>query len=343
MFGRGDVQMGSPSHRVVAPRRRLAVGLLVLTIGMTSCTAARHDTSTDSSGAPIDATTSTVPGTGATPGTGEHVERSVRVDGSTRTYRLFVPADLDRSTPAPVVVVMHGGFGSARQAELAYGFDDVAEANGFVVAYPDGVRRAWNAGDCCGEAARVDVDDVGFIRAMIDDIASIVPIDPRRRYAAGMSNGAMMAERLACDTDLFAAYASVAGALMEPCPSPHPISVLHIHGMADTHVPFDGSPGNGVGHVARHTPVDETIAMWRRVDQCDPPTTTADQQVTTSTAQCPAGRSVELITIAAAGHQWPQGEAAASRPVRPGADAPSDAFAATPLIWAFFAAHPAPS
>lgn len=333
-----------PTHRRTTPWRLPALGLLVLAVGMTSCTAARHDFSrADPSSAQDDTGGAPAPTDGEAPGTGEHIERSIHLGDSTRTYRLFVPDDLDRSTPAPVVVVMHGGFGSARQAEIAYGFDDVAAQHGVVVAYPDGARRAWNAGDCCGEPARDDVDDVGFIKAMIDDIDTVVPIDPRRRYAAGMSNGAMMAERLACDTDLFAAYASVAGALMEPCPKPHPISVLHIHGLTDTHVPFDGSPGNGVGHVARHAPVDETIAMWRAVDGCGPPTSTTDEPVTTSTAECPAGRSVELITIADAGHQWPQGTAAASRLRRPGADAPSDAFAATPLIWAFFAAHPAPA
>lgn len=341
--------MGPPPCRTTPCRRTtacrlLSLGLLVLTIGTTACTAARHDFSeADPSSTQADPGVPPAPTDPGTPGDREHTERSIDFDGRTRTYRLFVPADLDRSAPAPVVVVMHGGFGSARQAELAYGFDDVAEANGFVVAYPDGWKRAWNAGDCCGEPARTQVDDVGFVRAMMDDIATVVAIDPSRRYATGMSNGAMMAERLACDTDLFAAHASVAGALMEPCPSPHPTSVLHIHGLADSRVPFDGSPGDGVGHVARHTPVEETIAMWQEVDGCDPATTTTDGPVTTSTATCPAGRSVELVTIEDAGHQWPLGEAAASRPVRPGADAPSDAVAATPLIWAFFATHPAPA
>ncbi|MEZ5323350.1 MAG: PHB depolymerase family esterase [Microthrixaceae bacterium] len=317
--------------------------LAIACIGPTGCVAGRRNRSADSNRSPTTSARSSPEGDTSAPESTGHTERSVRVDDTTRTYRLVVPDTVDRSTPVALVVMLHGGFGSARQAELAYGFDVIAEENRFVVAYPDATRRAWNAGDCCGEPARDDVDDAGFVKAMIDDIGTVVTLDPHRRFVAGMSNGAMMAERLACDTDLFAAVASVAGASMNPCPNPRPISVLHIHGLADTHVPFDGSPGNGIGRVPRHTPVAETIAMWRDVDGCDPATTTRAREVTTSTANCEDGRSVELITVDGAGHQWPRGAAASSAPRRRGADAPSDAFAATPLIWSFFAAHPSPT
>ena len=95
----------------------------------------------------------------------------------------------------------------------------------------------------------------------------------------------------------FAAIAPVAGAQMVACDHPSPISVLHIHGAADTHVPLDGSPGNGRGKVPAHTPIDEVLAGWRKVDGCGQPTTTKAGPVNTSTATCPDGRSVTFITI----------------------------------------------
>ena len=88
-----------------------------------------------------------------------------------RSYRLYIPAGL--ASPAPLVVMMHGGFGSAQQAERAYGWDELADGAKFVVAYPDGVGRAWNVnGGCCGRPGRENIDDVGFVAAMVNDIAA---------------------------------------------------------------------------------------------------------------------------------------------------------------------------
>jgi polyhydroxybutyrate depolymerase len=267
----------------------------------------------------------------------------IEVAGRARSYRTYVPAGLDPSEPAPLVVMLHGGFGSAAQAERSYGWDAQAEAGSFVVAYPDGDGRAWNAGTCCGASAQKGIDDVAFITAVVDAIGSDTAIDPRRIHVTGMSNGAMMAQRLACDTDVFAAMASVAGAQMVPCEHPEPISVLHIHGTADTHVPMDGSTGNGRGRVVAHTPVTTSIARWRKIDDCAPATSTTHGVVTTSTARCAHGRSVTLTTVAGAGHQWPGSDKSPSaRRSRRGADAPSQALGATETIWAFFAAHPRP-
>jgi hypothetical protein len=95
------------------------------------------------------------------------------------------------ASPAPLVVMMHGGFGSAQQAERAYGWDELADGAKFVVvAYPDGVGRAWNVVGCCGRPGRENIDDAGFINAVVDDIAGHVTIDPKRRYATGISTAA---------------------------------------------------------------------------------------------------------------------------------------------------------
>ena len=251
--------------------------------------------------------------------------RTLTVDGVDRSYRLYVPDEL--SDDPALVVMMHGGLGSARQAEGAYGWNDEADAGGFVVAYPDGMGRVWNAGDCCG---RSTADDVGFITALVGDLQSEFGVSPTRTFATGMSNGAMMSYTLACDTDLFAAIAPVAGTIVTPCDNPAPVSVLHIHGLDDGKVRMDGEPGEGPGDVDG-LPIADVNALWRGVDDCAEPVVVEEWAVTTSTSDCAVGRRVVLVTVADAGHQWPGSigrEGAADQPV----DTPD----ATALIWEFF-------
>jgi polyhydroxybutyrate depolymerase len=251
--------------------------------------------------------------------------RTITFDGVERSYRLYVPAEL-ADEPA-LVVMMHGGLGSARQAEEAYGWDAEAEVGGFVVAYPDGESRVWNAGDCCG---RSTADDVAFITALVAELQDEFGIDSDRTFATGMSNGAMMAYTLACRADVFAAIAPVAGTIVTPCDDPAPLSVLHIHGLDDTKVRMDGEPGDGPGDVDG-LPIADVNALWRGVDDCGEPDVVEQSPVTTSTSDCADGRRVVLVTVADTGHQWPGSVA------REGAsDQPSDALDATALIWKFF-------
>jgi polyhydroxybutyrate depolymerase len=241
-----------------------------------------------------------------------------------------------------LVVMLHGGFGNGAQAERAYHWDTQADNGHFVVAYPDGLNRAWNAGTCCGNSQHANVDDVGFLTAMVGGIAQQVQIDPARVYATGMSNGAMMALRLGCQTDVFAAIAPVAGTLLTDCSRAKPTSVLQIHGTADDRVPYDGGPGkafaiNGNPRVDGPS-VPSVNATWQAIDACGPPTSTTAGDVTTQTAACADGRAVELISVAGAGHQWPGG---APSPVleRFGIPAPSTALDATDTVWQFFTQH----
>jgi polyhydroxybutyrate depolymerase len=263
--------------------------------------------------------------------------QTITVDGRERSFQVYRPASLpDR---APLVVMLHGGFGSASQAESYYGWDAKAEANHFVVAYPDGVNRAWAVGGgCCGTPGTTGVDDVAFVSAVVATLSRQLPIDADRVYATGISNGGLLAYRLACDTNLFAAIGPDSATLLGACPSPAPVSVLHIHGTADENIPYDGSQGSGVAKI-HGMAVPDLVAMWQGVDGCPPPAVTTVETVTTSVATCPSGRSVELITIAGAGHQWP------GSPSRPavekllGLDPPSTALDATDVIWRFFADH----
>jgi polyhydroxybutyrate depolymerase len=262
------------------------------------------------------------PGSAAPPGfTGGSTNHALSFGGLDRSYRLYIPDGLP--TAAPLVVMLHGGFGSAEQAERAYGWDQLADSAKFVVAYPDGEGRAWNTnGGCCGRPGRENIDDVGFITAVVNDISANIGIDANRVYATGISNGGMMSYALACNTGIFAAIGPDSATQLDACAAPHPTSVIHIHGTADRMIRYDGEPGAGVARIDG-PPVPDLNAFWRGVDHCSPPATTTDGAVTTSTADCPENRSVVLETVDGGGHEWP-------------------AFA-TGALWQFFAGHPRPS
>jgi len=295
---------------------RIAVGGLILASSLTGCQAR------PTSAMPV--------------GSSDHTLSS---GGLTRSYIVYRPARLPAR--APLVVMMHGGFGSAAQAEKFYHWDQEAATGHFIVAYPDGYHRAWNVdgGGCCGLPARSGVNDVVFITAMVKAIERALPVDPRRVYATGISNGGIMAYTLACRTKIFAAIGPDSATLLGTCPHPAPVSVIAIHGTADHNIPYNGGEGDGPGHIDGPS-VPSVNAAWRRTDHCAVPTVTTVRTVTTSVAQCPAGRTVELITIAGAGHQWP---GATPNPIAERllhTDPPSKALNATKVIWQFFATHP---
>ncbi len=275
-----------------------------------------------------------------------HAEsRSLRVGGLRRTYTLYRPPGLNRSRPAPLVLVLHGGFGTGRGAEHRYHWNAEADRAGFVVAYPDGIRRSWNAGGvCCGKAHRDRVDDVGFITRLIETEIRREAIDPKRVYLTGISNGAAMAYRYGREGPYpIAAIGSVAGSFSVACPRPHPVSVMEIHGLDDHNIPMAGGRGSKAYSPTQWPPVETTVDAFRRADRCAPPSSRRRRPVHTEASRCADGREVTLITIVGAGHQWP-----GARPVRPlvarlfHLDQPSGALNATAVLWDFFRSHPAP-
>lgn len=261
-------------------------------------------------------------------------ERALSVGGRIRMYRAYRPARLTRL--APLVVMLHGGLGSSQHAQRAYGWDALAEREGFVVLYPNALGGSWNAGGgCCGIAAQEDIDDVAFVKLAVADLTTRVSLDPRRLYAAGMSAGGLMAYRLACDTTLFAAIGPVAATQLGDCPNPAPMSILHVHGTADTSIPYDRARGTGVAQISGPA-IPALHAAWRGYGRCggDLISTSADGLVTTTTTQCPEGRTVELVTIEGGGHDWPgvtrTGPLDASP--SPGPAGPSASSAVTPPV-----------
>ncbi|MGZ4676814.1 MAG: alpha/beta hydrolase family esterase [Acidimicrobiia bacterium] len=301
-------------------------------------------------------TTATTRGTSPTPATAGLVtsDGTVRTaDGRTRTYRLVVPRSVSPDRPAPLLVALHGGIDSGAQFERTSGFDDLAARHAFMVVYPDGIEiggtsplargHVWNGGRCCGAAARLGVDDVGFIREVIDRVAGAHAVDPRRVFAAGHSNGAIMAYRLACElSDRIVAIGLQAGTIEVPtCAPDHPVSVLAIHGTADTNIPITGGRGSGVAGIAFSSPLD-AVATFARVDRCARSSThtqPSNRDVHVETwSPCAHATEVELVRVTGATHAWMGHPSPRAGTALTGA--PYQGFDSSAAIWSFLAAHP---
>jgi poly(3-hydroxybutyrate) depolymerase len=193
--------------------------------------------------------------------------------GRRRSYLIHVPTGYDGRTPAAMVLNIHGLTQSGPVQQLASQLDSVSDQHGFVVVYPSSDSGAWNAGACCDVTGP---DDVQFMREVVADVSQRVCIDPRRIYATGMSNGALMSHRLACDAaDIFAAVAPVAGVLPIPdaaCQPARPIPVLQIHGSNDELVDYDGEGGLlafiWADPLTPITSAHATLVAWARRNGC---------------------------------------------------------------------------
>ena len=224
-----------------------------------------------------------------------------------RTYVLHVPP----SPPAGLVINLHGaGMTGAQQAGLT-NYNAVANQFGFAVAYPDGIDLSWADGRGASIPDRSGVDDVGFLAALIDRLSRDLAVPPGRVFVTGMSAGAFMANRLACDrADLVAAIAPVAGTLGTgvPCAPSRPVSVLAIHGTGDAVVPYAGGPMVGRGGPSEIISAAALAERWRQADGCPGPfiTQAAAGPVQRAAAfGCAGGSQVELVSIDGGPHIWP--------------------------------------
>lgn len=179
-------------------------------------------------------------------GPGEYV-RTLTVGGVKRTYLVHIPAAHDPKKSAPVVLALHGAGMNGPMMVWFSGLNRKADEAGFVVVYPSGTGTGpfltWNAGESWGRRGKPD--DVAFIARLLDDLGTVVRVDPKRVYACGMSNGAMMCYRLAAElSDRIAAIAPVAGTIA--CRHERPgraVPVIHFHGSADRIVPVVAAQG----------------------------------------------------------------------------------------------------
>ena len=237
--------------------------------------------------------------------------------GDTRTYYVYVPPALPAATEVPLLIALHGGMGSARQFAEQSGFDALAAQHGFVVAYPEGTDLAgplggvWNGGVCCGkaQAIRDNVDDVGFIGALIDELIAELPIDEHRVYATGHSNGALLSYRLACElSDRIAAVAVQAGTLgIDTCAPGRGVALLHVHGTDDASLPISGGRGEGVSGTDFPSP-REGVRRYAAAAGCAGETLQRDtgnpDLLRRRFDGCRDGAVVEMVEVDGASHAW---------------------------------------
>lgn len=276
------------------------------------------------------------------PGTQSHV---VEVQGIERDFLLHVPASPPRKRFGflrryPLVIALHGSGADGGTIERQSAFDSVSEADGWLIAYPNatagplGLGSDWNAGTCCGVAARNSVNDVQFILAIIDSLATRFPVNRRRVYVVGFSDGARMAYHIACDAaSSIAAIGVVSGSLRDPkCTPTKPVPLIAFHGTDDDEISYAERPTMSL----RKSPVDSgsaltpSVQLWASDNGCSDlrQAHTAKDVTRYFFANCRA--TVEFYSVAGGGHGWP-GERDGV-----GAESPMSEISATELMVRFF-------
>lgn len=274
---------------------------------------------------------------------------TIDVGPLTRSYRIYVPHHRP-TTPGgvarsyPLIIMLHGSSGSPDDFRSTTRMDSLSEHSRFVVVYPAGVQGGgglfpsdWNAGGCCGAAGREQIDDVGFIRKLITEVSRQLPIDARRIYAAGFSDGGRLAHRLGCElSSTLAAVAVVSGSLTTTtCAPTKAVPLLAIHGTRDPEVAFDEPAGTPPARdvTGAGASLPPAVQFWLARNGCSAATVTrpAADVARTSFTACSGGADVQFYTIEGGTHAWP-GDVGGS-----GAQPPMSELAASVVITQFFA------
>ncbi len=250
---------------------------------------------------------------------------TLHYDEMDRTYLLHVPSSYDGLSAVPLVLVLHPFGGNGSWFEIMTGFSVKADSNNFIVVYPNGTGSplSWNAGNCCGNAMEDNIDDVGFISALVDTISANYIIDSARIFATGFSNGSMMSYRLAAElSNKIAAIAAASGQMnLDECNPVRAVPIMHLHAMDDDVLPYEGGPSL----VYVFPSVDSVIDIWVEINNCE---TEPDTVVNTSELMVRKWRAqsdnadIVLYTTPTGGHYW------------------LTSIPATDSIWAFFDTHP---
>ena len=296
----------------------------------------------------IEPTTTNIP---STPPAAVTETRTLTHDGLDRSYRLHVPEGLPAGESVPLVLGFHGGLGWADQFAFSSNYDEIADRESFIVVYPTGVpvvagrpAATWNGGYCCGPSARDDIDDVGFVAAVLDELEAEYPIDANQVFVVGHSNGGIISYRLACEmSDRIAAIGVVAGSLGGiDCKPLAAVSIIHIHGDEDHNHPIEGGVGEDSVAGVDFNSAAETLDTWIGLNACDSEpvehserSESGDEVQTSTWSGCVGDTEIEFVVIVGGSHAWPGSTSSREGP----GGVPSQALDASETIWAFLATH----
>lgn len=266
---------------------------------------------------------------------------SILHNGVERTFLVHLPHNYDENNSYSLIVAMHGGFGSAYNLQEQSQLSKKADEANFIVVYPEGIKggilniRTWNAGDCCGYASRTNVDDVGFIGALIDTLIDKFSIDLTRIYATGMSNGGFMAYRLACEIpNRIAAIAPVAASMsFWDCIRKMPVPIIAFHSYLDFNVKHGGGQSEGVDNNRIDSSQQFVMNYWSEINDCNvlQDTIKNDAEITfVKWTSCNCGTELHHYTTKDGGHSWPGGKKTLI------GDPVSEFINANDLMWDFF-------
>jgi polyhydroxybutyrate depolymerase len=256
---------------------------------------------------------------------------NVTIGGLPRFFTVHIPPGYQPGVPAPLVVNLHGRTSTTFQQEEVSQMNAKADREGFVVVGPQaaGDPATW-WGPIPNELGQPDMD---FFGEMLSYLQAEISVDPDRIYATGLSNGATMANRLACDmAGTFAAIAPVAGGHVAPgeCHPDRPVSVLIIHGTDDAIIPYYGNETDT-------PPVRTWAEAWAERNRCDAVPDSSQPYpdvLQESWENCAEDVEVTLLSLEGGGHTWP------GAPLSIGLGSTSQHINATDVIWEFFQAHP---
>ncbi len=256
----------------------------------------------------------------------------------------------------PLVIAVHGLGSDAAGVRATSGFDTIADAEGFIVAYPNGLARAWIDAGIGSAITNTDMAslNIDFFNALIDELDEQYSVDDRRIYVTGISNGGMFSFHAACQmSDRIAAVGLVAAASIsqsfDNCEPTEPVAYIAFHGTSDTVVPYGGGPiVPGFDSIGEFQSAHEAAEFWATINGCQaepskeqlPDTESGDVSIPyrETWEPCTSGRQVELITLDGSGHTWPGHPPRGQRLGATNLD-----LDASQMIWDFFAANPKPA
>jgi polyhydroxybutyrate depolymerase len=269
---------------------------------------------------------------------------SFEFGGRQRTFIVYVPKGLSVDAAAPLVFQIHGGKGTGAETDGLTKLNVLADRDGFITVAPDGVEKNWNDGrvdNRQGTAFTENIDDVGFLVTVLDEISTHNRVDQRRVYAMGISNGAMMSGRLACERpDRFVAVGLIAGTgpadLANLCTSKAPVSIVAFNGTADPLIDYDGD-ASVHPELGKRLSVDRFADYWVQRNGCSEPVVDQPTETISRRTWTCGATDVVFHRVAGGGHTWPGSRQYLPKFIVGSTDGSMDA---TAVMWDFFKAHP---